>query len=104
MAFSHRITRSLAAASLLAALCGCAESPRHESTGQYIDDTTITTKVKAGILNEPSLRELDVSVKTTHGVVELAGLVDSPEAAGKASAIAQNVAGVQGVRNNLKLR
>ena len=89
---------------VLATVTGCAETPRRESTGQYVDDTAITTKVKTGIFNEPTLRELNVSVKTTRGVVELNGFADSPEAVAKAGEIAQRTTGVQAVHNNLQVK
>ena len=89
---------------VLVAMTGCAETGRRESTGQYVDDAAITTKVKTGIFNEPSLRELKVSVKTTRGVVELNGFVDSPDAMNKAVAIAQRTPGVQSVQNHLVVK
>ena len=64
---------------LLAALfvSACASTPKQESTGQYVDDSLITTKVKTAILNEPSLKVSQITVETYKGVVQLAGFVDS---------------------------
>eukprot|EP01037_Dinobryon_pediforme_P032068 gene32068-36843_t len=82
-------------------LAGCAATPQQASTGQIIDDSVITTKVKAAIFQEPNLKSLEISVTTYKGVVQLSGFVGSSEIALKASAVARNVEGVQGVRNSL---
>jgi len=81
---------------------GCASTPTQESTGQYFDDSIITTKVKAAILNEPGLKSVDISVKTVKGVVELSGQVSSRSEIRKAVEVAREVKGVQSVRNNLQ--
>ncbi|MGZ5096287.1 MAG: BON domain-containing protein, partial [Burkholderiales bacterium] len=62
---------------LLASLLGCSSSPQHEGTGEYIDDSVITTKVKAAVLNEPSLKSAEINVETFKGVVQLSGFVSS---------------------------
>jgi len=85
-------------------LAGCAATPQQASTGQIIDDSVITTKVKAAIFQEPNLKSLEISVTTYKGVVQLSGFVGSSEIALKASAVARNVEGVQGVRNSLVVK
>jgi len=82
-------------------LAGCASKPQQLSTGQIIDDTVITTKVKAAIFQEPNLKSLEIGVTTYKGVVQLSGFVGSSEVALKASAVARQVDGVQGVKNSL---
>jgi len=89
------------ALTLLSSL-GCASTPTQESTGQYFDDSIITTKVKAAILNEPGLKSVDISVKTVKGVVELSGQVSSRSEIRKAVEVAREVKGVQSVRDNLQ--
>jgi len=89
------------ALALLSSL-GCASTPTQESTGQYFDDSIITTKVKAAILNEPGLKSVDISVKTVKGVVELSGQVSSRSEIRKAVEVAREVKGVQSIRNNLQ--
>jgi osmotically-inducible protein OsmY len=72
-----------------------------ESTGQYVDDSLITSKVKAQLANNDFLKSFQISVKTYKGVVQLSGFVDSQTAVDKADEIAQSVGGVKSVKNNL---
>ncbi|MBL8509744.1 MAG: BON domain-containing protein [Chitinimonas sp.] len=72
--------------------------------GQYVDDATITTKVKAAIMGEKSLSALDVKVTTVQGVVTLTGTVDKVEAADKARQVASAIAGVKRVDSKLQLK
>lgn len=97
----HRIMKFLACLALVTAFMGCAATRTHESTGGYVDDSAITTKVKAAILNEPSLKTFQINVKTFKGEVQLSGFVDSHEMAKKAGEVARSVSGVVGVKNNL---
>ncbi len=83
---------------------GCAATQKQESTGQYFDDSVITTKVKAAILNESSLKLFQISVKTYQGVVKLSGFVDSVKKVKKAEEVAGNVGGVKGVKNELVVK
>jgi len=80
---------------------GCAATQKHESTGQYIDDSVITTKVKAAILDEPSLKVFQINVETYQGVVQLSGFVDSAQSIKKAGEVAGSVEGVKEVKNDL---
>jgi hyperosmotically inducible protein len=80
---------------------GCAGSKHHESTGEYFDDSIITTKVKATIVGDPKLKALDISVETFKGVVQLSGFVNTSEAAAKAVELARRVKGVRQVNNSL---
>jgi osmotically-inducible protein OsmY len=89
-------------AALLAS--ACAATPKQESTGEYIDDSWITTKVKTAILNEPSLKVAQINVETYKGVVQLSGFVDSAEAARKAAELARSVTGVTDVKNDTRVR
>jgi osmotically-inducible protein OsmY len=82
----------------------CAGTAKQESTGQYFDDSLITTKVKAAILNEPSLKVSQINVETYKGVVQLSGFVDSAEAGGKATQLAREVKGVSSVKNDTRVR
>ena len=89
---------------LVTAFMGCSSTQKNESTGQYIDDSVITTKVKTAIFNEKTLKTLQVNVKTYKGVVQLSGFVDSSQEATKAGEIAQGVANVQSVKNDLVVK
>jgi osmotically-inducible protein OsmY len=80
---------------------GCSTSKSHESTGQYVDDSVITSKVKAAIVNDMALKGFQISVKTYQGVVQLSGFVDSAQNASKAGDLARGVTGVTEVKNDL---
>jgi osmotically-inducible protein OsmY len=89
---------------VLASLLGCASTPTHEGTGEYVDDTVITTKVKTAIFDEPSLKSAEINVETFKGVVQLTGFVSSRAAIDKAVEVARGVKGVTSVRNNMRLK
>src|SRR5512134_2017304 len=76
---------------MFASLVGCASTSTQEGTGEYIDDTVITTKVKAAVLNEPSLKSAEINVETFKGVVQLSGFVSSQADIAKAAGIARGV-------------
>ena len=82
----------------------CAGTSKQESTGEYLDDSWITTKVKSAILAEPSLKVTQINVETYKGVVQLSGFVDSADAARKAVEVARSVKGVTDVKNDTRLR
>jgi len=83
---------------------GCASTRTHESAGEYIDNSVITTKVKAAILDEPSLHSFQISVKSYKDVVQLSGFVDSAASARKAGKVAASVHGVASVKNDLVVK
>lgn len=89
---------------LMLSALGCASTSQRASTGEYIDDSWITTKVKTQILNEPSLKVNQVNVETYKGQVQLSGFVDSRDDMEKAVAIARSVKGVSSVKNGMQLR
>jgi osmotically-inducible protein OsmY len=89
---------------LLTAFLGCAATQKHESTGQYVDDSVITTKVKTAIFNETTLKTLQINVKTFKGVVQLSGFVDSARNVTKAGEVAEQVDGVVSVKNDLVVK
>lgn len=80
---------------------GCASSATQSSTGEYIDDTVITTRVKTAIFNDPGLKSAQINVETYKSVVQLSGFVDSRDDAAKAETLARAVAGVESVRNDI---
>jgi osmotically-inducible protein OsmY len=88
----------------MATFVACASTPTRESTGEYIDDSVITTKIKSLLLKDDLLKSFHISVKTYKGVVQLSGSVDSPKAADKAGQIARSVKGVKSVKNNLVVK
>lgn len=99
-----RILRLLVCIGLITTFLGCAATQKHESTGQYIDDTVITTKVKAAIFDEATLKMLQINVETFKGVVQLSGFVDSAQSVTKAGEVAERVEGVKEVKNDLVVK
>ena len=89
---------------LLASVLGCAGTPTQEGTGEYIDDTVITTKVKAAIFNEPTLKSTEINVETFKGTVQLSGFVNSRADINRAVAVARGVKGVKSVKNDMRLK
>ena len=100
----HRIMKVMVCFALITAFTGCAATQKHESTGQYVDDTVITTRVKAAIFNEATLKTLQINVKTNKGVVRLSGFADSAKSVKKAGYIAQHVENVALVENALVVK
>lgn len=99
----NAIFTSLLAVFLITAV-GCAGSSTNESTGEYIDDTWITTKVKTALVEDPVVKSSEVNVETFKGVVQLSGFVTSKEAMDKAVDIARGINGVNSVRNNMTIK
>ena len=97
----HRILSFLVCIALITAFVGCTSTPKKEGTGEYIDDSAITTKVKSAILGDSALKVFQINVETFKGEVQLSGFVDSAEAKQKAGEVARGVAGVKSVKNNL---
>jgi osmotically-inducible protein OsmY len=101
------ITRRLATLAgvlLMATALGCASTAKQEGTGEYVDDTVITGKVKAAIFNEPTLKSAEINVETFKGVVQLSGFVSSQAAENKAVEVTRTVAGVKSVKNDMRLK
>ena len=88
----------------LMTVVGCASTSTHEGTGEYVDDSVITTKVKASILDEPTLKVFEIKVETFKGIVQLSGFVSSQAVISKAADVARGVRGVKSVKNDLRLK
>jgi len=91
-------------AALMVLLAGCAGTSTKQSTGAYLDDSVITTKVKTAIFNEPTLSVADIKVETNKNVVQLSGAVDSAVDMNKAVALARAVPGVTSVQNDMRVK
>ncbi|MBL0166293.1 MAG: BON domain-containing protein [Propionivibrio sp.] len=89
---------------MLITAVGCASTTKQEGTGEYVDDSVITTKVKAAVLNEPTLKSAEINVETFKGVVQLSGFVSSQAAANKAVEVARSISGVKSVRNDMRMK
>ena len=83
---------------------GCASTPYRESTGEYIDDSTITAKVKAALAKDPTVSAMQVNVETYKGVVQLSGFVKDKDAKSRAAELAKEVGGVRKVENNIVIK
>jgi hyperosmotically inducible protein len=99
---SQLLRSVLVAATLATSLAGCAAMSGRETAGEYVDDTTITTKVNATIINELGVGQ--VGVETMQNVVQLTGFVDSQQKKDRAGQMARNVSGVRDVHNNIIVR
>ena len=86
---------------LVATFAACASTPKQESTGEFVDDSVITTKVKSLLAKDDFLKSFKISVETRKGIVQLSGFVGTQDAVNKADQIARGVGGVKSVRNDL---
>jgi osmotically-inducible protein OsmY len=98
---SYIVIRFLVVLIMIAAFVACASTPKHEGTGEYIDDSVITAKVKSLLAADDFLKSFQISVESRKGIVQLSGFVDSQKAVDKAGQIARGVEGVKSVRNDL---
>jgi osmotically-inducible protein OsmY len=89
---------------VLAVVVGCAATPKQEGTGEYVDDSVITTKVKAAVFGEPTLKSAEINVETFKGVVQLSGFVRSQADIDKAVAVTRGVGGVKSVKNDMRIK
>lgn len=89
---------------LLLSVLGCASTPKHEGTGEYLDDSVITTKVKAAIFDESSLKSAEINVETFKGIVQLSGFVSSEADINKAVQVVRGVKGVTSVKNDMRVK
>lgn len=89
---------------VLFSMLGCASTAKQEGTGEYIDDTVITTKVKAAIFNEPSLKSTEINVETFKGAVQLSGFVGTAGDIKKAVEVTRSVKGVTSVKNDMRVK
>jgi len=95
------VIRCLVLLMLITTFVACASTRTHESTGEYVDDSVITTKVKALLAEDDFLKSFQISVETYKGIVQLSGFVNSQQAVDKAGQIARSVQGVKSLKNNL---
>ena len=89
---------------MVAFIAGCGATRHQESAGEYVDDSVLTSKVKAEIFNDPMLKVLQINVEYYKGVVQLSGFVDSAQASARAVEVAKSVKGVQSVKNSLVVK
>ncbi len=91
-------------AALMVAVAGCAGNATQESTGEYVTDSWITTKVKTALVDSPSVKATEVNVETFKGAVQLSGFVSSANAMGEALRITRDIRGVTSVKNDMRIK
>jgi osmotically-inducible protein OsmY len=101
---AHRFAMAAVVALLLTAFSVHAEDATKRSTGAYLDDKVVTTKVKAALLKDPEVKGLQVNVETHKGVVQLSGFVDKSEHISRATEVTKGVEGVKSVKNDMIVR
>jgi osmotically-inducible protein OsmY len=89
---------------LVATFMACASTSSRESTGEYVDDSVITTKVKALLAEDDFLKSFQIGVETYKNTVQLSGFVNSQNAVNKAVEITKSVKGVRNIKNNLIIK
>lgn len=104
MKWFKALSAACVAAVVSVSLVGCAGSSTKESTGGYIDDTVITTKVKTALFNDKDIKSSEISVVTFKGRVQLSGFVTSQTIANRAVQITSGVTGVKSVENDMKVK
>ena len=93
-----------AMSAVLGVTAGCAVTPKQESVGAYVDDTVLTTRVKAKFAEDRAVSAMAISVETLQGAVQLSGFAKSAEEKAMAERIARDTSGVVAVRNNIIVR
>jgi hyperosmotically inducible protein len=89
---------------LIATFTACDSASKQSGTGEYVDDSVITTKVKSMLAADDFLKSFEISVETYKGIVQLSGFVDSQQTVDKAGEIARSVKGVTSVKNDLVVK
>jgi hyperosmotically inducible periplasmic protein len=103
MKFTTLLVAAATAATVITTT-GCAVGRDQETVGAYIDDSTLTTRVKGKFAADPVVSAMSISVETLKGMVQLSGFAKSPEEKSKAEMLARNTSGVQSVRNDIIVR
>ncbi len=101
---SRQFFKSITALLLAVILAACAGTSKQESTGEFIDDTVLTTRIKAAMVKDPMIRAIDISVESFKGAVQLSGFVKTAAERDQAVKIANDVPGVTQVFNSIQLR
>ena len=100
----NRYSKIIAVLALLGAFNACSMFSGRETAGQYVDDTTITAKIKEAYVADKQVHASQVNVETMQGVVQLSGFVDSAHSEARAVELARNVKGVRDVKDDIVIR
>ena len=101
---SNKFLLALFLAFTFTSMVGCAGTSKTEGAGEYVDDSVITTKVKAAIFNEPTLKSAEINVETFKGTVQLSGFVTSQAMINTAVGVTRGVGGVKSVKNDMRVK
>ena len=101
---NRTIAKTTLLVAMLTALTACSGTPTRESTGEYLDDSVITTKVKAAFVEDKAVNALDIKVVTFKGAVQLSGFANNPQEIDRAVQLARGVKGVTAVKNDIRLK
>ncbi|MDX2027228.1 MAG: BON domain-containing protein [Alphaproteobacteria bacterium] len=104
MSVVKSFAKSLVVPTIVLSLVSCAVFEGRQTAGRYVDDATITTKVKAAFIEDPIVKAMQINVETMEGVVQLSGFVDSSESEARAVRLAQQVNGVKRVQDDIIVR
>lgn len=104
MKTTNKMVQYIVIMMLIAGIAACASTSKQSGTGEYVDDTVITTKVKSLLAADDFLKSFEISVETYKGIVQLSGFVDSQQTINRAGEIARGVQGVSSVKNNLNVK
>lgn len=104
MIIRNTFAAAITAVALVTATTGCAVVRDQQSVGAYVDDATLTTRVKAKFAEDPTVSALAIGVETLNGLVQLSGFAKSTEERMKAETLARNTSGVKGVKNDIVVR
>ncbi len=99
-----QLSKVILAVTFSIVLAACASTQKDSSTGEYIDDTVVTSRVKAALLNDPAVSGLAINVETFKGTVQLAGFVKTVSERNRAVQLTREVNGVKQVRNDILIR
>ena len=98
---SYIVIRFLVVLMMIVAFAACASTQKQESTGEYVDDSVITSKIKTKLASDDFLKSFQIGVQSRKGIVQLSGFVNSQNAVDRAGQIARSVEGVKSVQNSL---
>ena len=101
MKTARPMVRALLVLLVVGVIAGCASTRTQESSGEYMDSSVITAKVKAAMFDDKTLKVFDINVETFKDVVQLSGFVNSAEIKNQAGVVAGRVSGVKSVKNDL---
>ena len=104
MELKRKAVKGALLAALALALGACQQNPNRQSAGEYIDDATITARVKTALIQAPDVKAHQINVETFNGVVQLSGCVDSEEEARRAVDAADDIPGVKKVESDMRVK